>query len=342
MTNYSLLEINIHYCLENRLPLQLLVKEEDFTENLADYCTKRGHNIRHLTFSDQYGELEMYPVLRCYPYVCFEDGVEWNVPYNEVSIADYIRTFPEIQKNGLTVYANNVAGASDFLECVQQSWIVWMDTLSSVLQAVDGIETLFSRILFGYGIYIKLKSSFRKQKHNKPPINVLQQFILQKKEWDIRDLAKQVDADMELLSEVLRFAGYISDNGIDFRFDQDTANTIETARREHDKQLQETYSTDVNCYSMNWEIKQLNGELLYYSVLLKEESETEESIVSHLESLLAPFKEYQEFLHWNEVFGRLEIIDPLPEKFDAQAEQEIRETAEAIRVHVRELCDKIE
>lgn len=48
--------------------------------------------------------------------------MRWNVPYQEVTIADFVRTFPQVRKEGLKVFANNVGGAGDFIQSLMQDW----------------------------------------------------------------------------------------------------------------------------------------------------------------------------------------------------------------------------
>lgn len=108
--------LEIHYCLENRMPVMRMVDDDMLSENLEEFCLKMGSEIRYLSFETYYGKVEMNAVYRLFPYIQFEDGVRWNVPYQEVSIADFLRTFPQVKKEGLKVFANNVGGADEFFQ----------------------------------------------------------------------------------------------------------------------------------------------------------------------------------------------------------------------------------
>ena len=58
-----------------------------------------------------------------FPYIQFEEGVEWNVPYDRVTIRDFLRTFPEAEEKGILVQANNMGGDGiQIAQAVLQGW----------------------------------------------------------------------------------------------------------------------------------------------------------------------------------------------------------------------------
>ncbi len=45
--------------------------------------------------------MDSYTRYKMFPYIQFEEGVEWNVPYDRVTIRDFLRTFPEAEEKGI-------------------------------------------------------------------------------------------------------------------------------------------------------------------------------------------------------------------------------------------------
>ena len=55
-------------------------------------------------------DMDSYTRYKMFPYIQFEESVEWNVPYDRVTIRDFLRTFPEAEEKGILVQANNMGG----------------------------------------------------------------------------------------------------------------------------------------------------------------------------------------------------------------------------------------
>lgn len=123
-SNGNLFFLYITYFLEYRMPVMRMIGDEDLVRNLEEYCLESGESIHCLSFETYYGKSQMHAACRLYPYIRFEDGVQWNVPYQDVSIADFLRTFPDVREKGLRASANNIGGAGELFETLLQDWSV--------------------------------------------------------------------------------------------------------------------------------------------------------------------------------------------------------------------------
>ena len=167
--NRHLFFLTIHYCLENRIPIICMVGDDDLSQNLEEYCMKRSADIHHLSFDDYYGKMTMYSIYRLYPFIQFKDGLRWNVPYQEVTINDFLRTFPQAKEEGLAIYANNVGGAEELFQTLIQDWSSYLYQAKIFLENI-GIDSIAdaldwcSRITFVWQGLQWFSKSFSKEK----------------------------------------------------------------------------------------------------------------------------------------------------------------------------------
>lgn len=238
-SNGNLMRLEIHYCLEYRMPQLCFVGDDVLSENLVEYCIKRGHEIRHLSFEKYYGEMSQYTVHCLFPYIQLEDGIAWNVPYAEVTIGDFIRTFPEVKHTGISVNANNVAGGGLFDE-IFRSWSAFLEQFDVVLNILD-IHSVADALdwiprvgLVKQGIQWLMKS-FSLKKEKKPEIGALKQYIRRQNEWKLSELTENMHAEPNLLKIVLMESGYISGDGETYRYDESVAEKIQKAYEECSK-----------------------------------------------------------------------------------------------------------
>lgn len=207
-SNGHLFFLRINYCLENRFPVTGIIDDDMLPQNLEEACLKIGTGIYHLSFDTYYGDMEMNAVYRLYPYIQFEDGIHWNVPYQNVTIEDFVRTFPLVKRDGLVVFANNVGGADEFLQRIMQDWSAYLWEAKIILSKagisspIDIIDWA-SRFAFVLQGVQWLKKSFAKRKKDKPCIKELRNYILKNNSWNINELQKNLHARRELLVIVL-------------------------------------------------------------------------------------------------------------------------------------------
>lgn len=344
--NGNLMTVTIHYHLEHRISELLLTGKEAYGSNLAAYCTERGHGIRHLSFEKYYGNMEMYTIHRMFPYIRFEEGMEWNVSYDRVTIADFLRTFPEAERTGITVEANNVGSAGEFLEVLYQEWTAFADGMYTQLQIlgnhplIAGIDWI-SRIEFILQVIRLLRKSFASEKKKKPSIRYLRQYITRQEEWDIGKLSDSLRAEISLLKLVLRDAGYLTADGRIYRYDKEVAEEIEKERKKQRERKMDSHGTKVNCCSLNEAVEQLNVDLLYYAVLAKDNG-SQGLFAEDLDNWKNRIAMYDRYLYLDTGALALKIHPQLPEDFDQEKEMELWIFLHQIDTEIRELCAKLE
>lgn len=317
--NNHIIFLNIKYCLENRMPIMNMVTDDVLSENLEEYCLKIGTGIHFLSFDKYYGKMEMNAVYRFFPYIQFEDGVRWNVLYQEVTIADFVRTFPQVRKEGLKVFANNVGGAGDFIQSLMQDWSGYIYGAKAILTNIgigSPIDLLdwASRIVFVWQGMQWIEKSFSKSKKQKPFIRDLRNYIQQRKEWNLVELEKNLHAHQELLRIVLEEQGYVCRDGMIYRYDKTIAEKLEQERNAFLEKRYDNHGTNVNCFEMNVAVEQLNVDLLYFAVLEKECNKLEE-YDEKVKELLAPLKECGPYIIWDDLDRSIQIAKNIPKSF---------------------------
>lgn len=343
--NGHLIFLQIRYCLENRMPEMHVIDDAVFSENLEELCKKVGSGIHHLSFDDYYGKMEMNAACRIFPYIQFEKEVRWNVPYEEVTVADFIRTFPEVKEYGLKAVANNVGGADDILQRMVQDWSVFLCETKMILgklrihSVVDVIDWL-ARIEFVYQNMKLFKQSFSKENKDKPCIRDLRKFILRKKTWKLSELEEQLNAHRNLLVIVLEGSGYVSDDNNIYVYDEAEARKIEQERLELKRRREDNHGTNVRCYEMNQAIEMLNVDLLYYVIVAKEADRLED-LDANIKDFLSPLEECNSFVRWDDQGKCVHIQDTLPEEFDEEVANRIwflaKEASERVNAAIKRL-----
>jgi len=330
--NGNLFFLNIQYCLENRMPVMRIAGDDDLSENLETYCLESGTDIHYLSFDDYYGKTMMHSVYRLYPFIQYEDGVRWNVPYQEVTIADFLRTFPVAKEKGINIYANNAGGAEDLFQTLMQDWSGYLCQAKVFLgnigihSPVDVLDWA-SRIAFVWQGMKWLAKSFSKSKAHKPHIKELRFFIRQREEWNLMELADNLHADSELLELVLQELGYIYQNCGCYKYDDEIAAKLEEERQAYLSKINDCHGSNVNCYSMNQAVERLNADLLYFAVLKMEQGKLEDYDLV-VQELLLPLKKCEKFLYWDELSRYIRIREVLPDDFSEENEEYIRECLE--------------
>lgn len=318
-SNGHLFFLRINYCLENRFPVTGIIDDDMLPQNLEEVCLKIGTGIYHLSFDTYYGDMEMNAVYRLYPYIQFEDGIHWNVPYQNVTIEDFVRTFPLVKRDGLVVFANNVGGADEFLQRIMQDWSAYLWEAKIILSKagisspIDIIDWA-SRFAFVLQGVQWLKKSFAKRKKDKPCIKELRNYILKNNSWNINELQKNLHARRELLVIVLEELGYVCRNDSIYIYDSDVAKLIEQERNELCQKRYDNHGTNVNCYNMNLSVEQLNVDLMYLAVLVKEAGKLD-TYDSKVQDLTQSLKDYNQYIVWDDLSKAIRFEEQLPENF---------------------------
>ena len=348
--NGQICSLQIDYCLEYRIPEMILIHEEELSENLVSYCKKHGHEIRHVSFYTYYkDDMDSYTRYKMFPYIQFEEGVEWNVPYDRVTIRDFLRTFPEAEEKGILVQANNMGGDGiQIAQAVLQGWKTFLYHSSQILDTL-GINSLAdaidwaSRVVFIYQSIGWLKESFGKRIEKKPTIEQLEEYIRRAERWELSQLSSTLHAAPELLKLVLSEVGYISQDGELFVYDEVIATQRKEEERKRKAEKENSHGTQVDCRKMNKVIEELNVTILYYASLQNEkkaeECGKETRIGKCVEQVIC---KYREFLWWDEVREELKVRDPLPEKFTEEIQGKICRDVRALEEELSGKCREVE
>ncbi len=344
--NGNVFSIKMRYALENRIPIVLHVGDECENNNLAKFCVEHFPDVRHLSFDKYYGGMEMHAIQRLYPYIEFEKGLRWNVPYEEVRICDFLRTFPETRQQGIEAVANNVGGAGELFEFLIQQWNAFFIMVQKAwqapvtkgfLNAIDWVGRV-KTVLDGYRWF---KASFSAKKDEKPTVQCLLQYIKRRNSWNLYELSDVLLAGEEYLKVILEDCGYVSIDGLNYVFDQVVADKIKDAEEYELQKKYNNHGTDVNCYSMNDAVEQLNVDLMYLAVLLMDENKLDE-FDDQVACYLTPLEDWPNILSWNQVNREVRIAETLPVEFDQNMEDEIWAVLMKIDESVRKLCAQME
>lgn len=348
--NGQICSLQIDYCLEYRIPEMILIHEEELSENLVSYCKKHGHEIRHVSFYTYYkDDMDSYTRYKMFPYIQFEESVEWNVPYDRVTIRDFLRTFPEAEEKGILVQANNMGGDGiQIAQAVLQGWKTFLYYSSQILDTL-GINSLAdaidwaSRVVFIYQSIGWLKKSFGKRIEKKPTIEQLEEYIRRAERWELSQLSSTLHAAPELLKLVLSEVGYISQDGELFVYDEVIATQRKEEERKRKAEKENSHGTQVDCRKMNKVIEELNVTILYYASLQNEkkaeECGKETRIGKCVEQVIC---KYREFLWWDEVREELKVRDPLLEKFTEEIQGKICRDVRALEEELSGKCRELE
>lgn len=314
-------------CLENRAALMTSLSQEDFEENLYEYCMRIAPDAHFVSFEKNYGKSELMALGRLYPYIYRKGHIIWNVPYEEVTIGDFVSTFPEVWENGIEVYLNNVGGAGELFEFLERGWVFFIDTAQSVLSYMDdnqitGLLDWMGRAKLVYDVFQFFRKSFGKRQNGKPRASEFQQFLQKKEEWNIDELCEMLEIEKELAVLSLERLGFVTEDGVLYVLDESRQQMITQCEADYYASLNDKHGTDVNCYSMNQEVDNINLELLYYAVLFTEQNKLEQ-----MERIVIPVKEtireFQGILEWDDLAYSIKISRILPDTFCDEMEEAV-------------------
>ena len=81
------------------------VKQEDYNKNLNEFICINGNAVLDGYYCSK--ELLLMGII---PYIIKDEKIIWNIPISEISVADFINTFPECNENGIYAYLAPMAG----------------------------------------------------------------------------------------------------------------------------------------------------------------------------------------------------------------------------------------
>lgn len=347
--NGQVCSLQIEYCLEYRIPELLLVYEENLTENLVEYCKKHGHEVRYVSFGKYYkSDIDAYTRYEMFPYIEFEDGVEWNVLYDRVTIRDFLRTFPEAEKTGICVQANNMGGDGLIGQMLLQGWQIFFEGCAvignqlGIHSAKDMIDTV-SRWVFCYGMLEWFIQSFGEKIEKKPSVDQIREYIQRRDTWNLLKLSKAQHASVNLVQWLLWESGYISGDGETYQYNEKEHEYIKELYRKRQMEKEDSHGTQVDCRELNEIISVLNTTILYYAISLKEKGERNDSVDEKLRASVDSTVQllYEEYLIWDGTDTEIKVKDPLPEDFTEETEKLLCEALRSLNGEIAVKCEEM-
>lgn len=319
--------LKLVYCLENRAALLTTLSREDFGKNLYDYCKHIASDAHFVSFENHYGKSDLMTLGEMYPYIYRDGHIIWNVPYAEVTVGDFVNTFPEVWENGIVVYLNNVGSAGDLFDFLEQGWIWFINTANEVAAYMDGAPAIklidwAGRVKFVYDVYQFFKKSFGQLRKNKPRVSEFRQFLEMKREWNIDELCEMLNIEKELAVLSLTKLGFVTEDGICYVLDNTRQKMAMRYEEEQHICRNNTHGTNVNCYSINQAVEDVNLNLLYCAVLLMEQNKLEQ-MEQFVQPVIEMIRGFQGVLEWDEQLFEIKVADTLPDTFDEKKEDEV-------------------
>ena len=336
-SNGNLLILTMDYCLENRAPEMLFVDDSVLSNNLVEYCREHGQNVHHISFEKHYGSMDMHTVHEMFPYIQFEDGIQWNVPYSDVTIADFIRTFPNIRQTGICAQVNNVAGGGPLGHLIMHGWHMIMDSAAYIAEqmqiesAIDVVDWI-SRAEFVASKMRLLRQSFSRQDAHKPDVHFLMHYIRQQDHWNIIEMSQNMKAKPELLKMLLENLGYISGDSIHYQYDAECAEKMNQYQKKRKVEIENRHGSDVDCAAMNQAVMNANADALYYCLTF-DVNQLPQAYMERLEDDRA-------YVNWDTSSKSFKIMEPLPTDCSIQKVYDIAEKMNQISKAMVLQCEK--
>lgn len=252
---------------------------KDSLLDLCRYVIGAGHRI---SFDAYYGESFDMAIRERFPYIECDGRIIWNVPYSEVTVAEFLDTHG-IEHNRIYVDVDNVGGALDeFARTLYQGWLC-LKPVMDVLGYISTVVWIVSCVRKGFG----------KAKEEKPSVSELKEFIMQKDKWDLSKLSVQLNADESFVKILLETFGYEEHEGIYWK-NHWKVEQFNRASNRIDEALYDNHGTEVNCYSLNDLVSGINMSLLYLDIICKEvnEAATYQQVVDNIKEEIEDFTQY--------------------------------------------------
>ena len=261
------LTITCCYPLTTRKNTTKLVIVNSFKDNFIETCYKAMDFGTVITFNRYYENSAIMFEGNMFPYILREGKYIWNVRYDEVSVDEFLNTHQLSRDEEIIIEIDNVGGAGELFQSLYQEWISILPILKDTLEWVGSVWTV-------YEIVRHVRKSFGKKKKDKPKALEFYKFIVKRNRWNLQDLIKQLDADEELVKIFLMAAGYEEVRGI-FTKNESKNRDFEQLFFAPQKELYYNHGLNVNCYSINNEIYNINLNITYIQILCNEKNSFE-------------------------------------------------------------------
>ena len=188
------LKIRFIYPLEEKPDVVRFITVDSLDDNLYHYCRlSEGENC-FFSFDEYYHSSFAMTYDKCFPYILRNGQYEWNVPYETVSIREFISTNQLSETDTIYINVNNFGGNGEGLSVIT-GWIVaiWptikntFGTIANTITIVDGCKKLYDWI----------------KKKGKPEALDVREMIQRREEWTLSDLKSVTGLSDEVILDIL-------------------------------------------------------------------------------------------------------------------------------------------
>ena len=299
----------IKYCLSSNNTEVKEIELASLDISLLSVCESLGTESGIFTFDRYYGKSAVMFEYQMLPYILVNnDYYEWNVPYGQAKIGDFIRTHGIDSWNPLYVEVNN-AGGSGLFRSLYQSWAA----IEPVLDEIGRCILLKDLILFVF-------NSFSSNKKKKPSHEEFYKFIVSKSQWDLRELSHMLLCDEALLKNLLLAYGYEEHEGKYWKNEYKVQKYINAVESVRDRDLYNNHGTIVNCFSLNDVIRLINNDLAYLYVLNDmKKSDDEIRIIN--EKIYRTVEKSDEYYTYDSIEHIIKPLEPFNSDFTEETEK---------------------
>lgn len=327
----EIVEVFFHY--GDGSEKNIWISDKDNESNLITYLMKYEKDMHEVTFDKNY-KCIAYERYKRYPYIQYEENVRWNVPYEDVSIEDFIRTFPEVKNEGIHAYIDNRGGAGNLVNTFIQEWCILINhiyTIKSTLhiESVGDVLDWLMRIQFICEGLKYLKKSFSSKIEEKPSVTEIEHFIRRKKLWDVMELAKLLNGEEKLIKNILMGVGYVSKDGRLYRY----SGSMEEQKSNN--------KSTTNYMRIDDLIDEINENIIYYAVLFNEYSDIGK-FDSEIMKYMVVLDKYASYIKWDKNRKCIKIVGKSPSKLNKKEQGEIVSCLTEIDKKIRFKCTKLE
>lgn len=325
--------ITCTYPLTNREPETRRITVASWDEPFLKICREAEPAGRVFTFDRYYGSSEMMTLGKRFPYIVRDGRVLWNVPYDEVTVREFYDTHGLDRSDKVTLEIDNIGSAGELFETLYQAWIAFLPVLEETLD-------WGGRLLTAWELICLVKRSFGKRNEGKPQPEQLSKYLLKREIWDLQELCRTLDADPELIGNFLTAMGYEDRAGIYVR-DPKKAERVQKLLSTPPQALEDDHGLDINCYSINQAVYEINLDLTYLTILCQERRETAalEELRPQLEALIL---QNSGVLEQGALELRLALKEQFPSDFSYGNQVQVWGCLSAFQVIVRKTIQKLE
>ena len=251
------------YPLTNKAGETVAVSVESLQENLWETCKKAYPDGKYFSFDRYYGKSELMSPGRMFPYILRDDVYIWNVPYSDVTIQEFLDTHNLTEHDMIEAEVDNVGSAGEMLLRLYQEWVSFAEVAGSVVDCIGRGMTVYSVVKWLY-------CSFGRKKESKPKVREFYQFLVSRNRWNVKALAKQLNADEPFLKSMLEAIGFEDRGDGNYIISREKNEKFRELCFSYMDSRKNNHGVEINCYGVNEEVFLINRNMLYLRILCSE------------------------------------------------------------------------